>query len=559
MKKRLALLLVFVLVISMFAACGGEDKKEEPKEDDKGKVEEEDKKEDDKKEEDKKEEDKKEEDKEEAKDDGEEFVVVVRSYGDPLSFNPVSIADDNGYSIHQNLFNRLVKLDASKSVVPDLAKEWEVSDDGMKITFYLKDNAFWHDGEKVTADDVKYTMDVVLENEAYFLNASLKSVDNVEVVDDYTVVFNMKSPDVAVLGYLGWYGSFIMPEHIFNNGEAWEDNAATMNPIGSGPFKFEEFKQGESVTLVKNENYHDGAPNIDRLIFSIIPDDATAVQAFLNGEIDDLGAVPTANVEELKANPDATMVLNEYPSPMMFVFNLNNEILQDVAVRKAIAMSIDKDEISKKVYNGAQEPEYNMYPSIVEWASNSEDTSPMFDIEGAKAVLEDAGYEMDEDGYYIRGLVVDVFEGYGYPDSAKLIQASLKEAGIELEVAVHEFNAWDEKVFVNKDFIAATMGGFQGPDPAALFNRVGTGGSMNLCGYSNPEVDKMFDEALAIGDKEKRAKIYKDIQAILAEDLPVCPIVKYAGWEAYASNLKNMPIEGAGKWGWSEYTFVEKK
>lgn len=548
MKRNLAIVLALIMLLAAFSACGGE----KAKTDDNGKEQE-------KTKENSEDKDGKADEKKDESGKGEEFVLIVRAYGDPLSFNPDAIADDNGYAIHQNLFNRLVKLDASKSIIPDLAESWKVSEDGMTITFDLKKNAKWHDGEKLTSADVKYTMDTIMQNESYFLNASLKSVDSIETDGDYKVVFKMKKPDVAIIGYLGWYGSFIMPKHIFDNGETWEENAASKEPIGSGPFKLEEFKQGESVSLVKNEDYHDGAPNIDRLIFSIVPDDTTAAQAFLNGEIDDLGNIPIANVEEFKQNPDITVALNEFPSPMTFVFNTLRDSVKDVAVRKAIAMAVDKDEVSKKVYNGVQEPEYNMYPSIVSWVSNSEHTSPKHSVEAAIKTLEDAGFKKDADGFYIRGLAIDVFEGYGYPDSAKLMQAQLKEVGIEMEVNVHEFNAWNDKVFVNKDFELALMGGFQGPDPAALFNRVGTGGSMNLCGYSNPEVDKMFAEALAIGDIEKRAKVYKDIQKILSEDLPVFPVVKYAANEAYASNLNNMPIQGAGKWGWNEYTFVEKQ
>lgn len=486
-----------------------------------------------------------------------EKALIVRATGDPMSFNPDTLPDDNAYPIVQNLYNRLVKLDASKQIIPDLATDWEVSEDGMAITFHLRDDAHWHDGEPVTSEDVKYTFDTIKENPTYYMSSRMTIVDSIETPDDKTVVFNMNQADVSFIADLGWYGTFILPEHVYNNGQPWEENPASMDPIGSGPFKFSEFKQGESITIVANPDYHEGAPKLDKVIFSIIPDEATAVQALVNGQIDVLENVPAANVDELLANENIKMQLNEYPSPMRIIFNLNNEILSDVNVRKAIATAIDKEEISQKIYNGVQKPEYNMYPSLIEWATNSQDTSPKHNIDEAIKILEDAGYTKDADGFYIKGLTIDVFEGGGYPDAAKLMAASLEKAGIELKVQVHEFNAWNEKVSVQRDFMLELQGGFMGPDPAALQKRFGTGVGSNYGDYSNQEFDDILTQAGATGDQEKRAELYKEAQAILAEDLPYVPIVTFAGYDANNARFKNLPIEGAGKWGWAEFTFTD--
>ena len=125
-------------------------------------------------------------------------------------------------------------------------------------------------------------------------------VDSIDAPDDYTIVFNMNEADVSFIADLGWYATFCYTRTYFNNGEPWEDNPASKDPIGSGPFKFGDFKQGESITLVANPDYHEGAPKLDKIIYSIIPDDATAVQALLNGDIDVYEYVPAANIEELK-------------------------------------------------------------------------------------------------------------------------------------------------------------------------------------------------------------------------------------------------------------------
>lgn len=328
-KKLLSISLIFVLIVTLLVGCGNESNNESENKATEGKIE------------------------------GEK-VIVVRATGDPMTFNPDSIPDDYAYPIVQNIFNRLVKLDASKQIIPDLATEWEVSEDGKTVTFHLRDDAKWHDGEKVTSEDVKYTFDTIKQNENYYMSSRLEIVNSIETPDDYTVVFNMNESDVSFIADLGWYGTFILPKHVFDNGQSWEENPASKEPIGSGPFKFKEFNQGESIILVANPDYHEGAPKLDKIIFSIIPDDTTAVEALLNGDIDVYEGIPAASVDELEASDYIRLVLNEYPSPMRIIFNLEEEKLQDVNVRRAIATAIDREEISQKVFNGIQKPEYNL-------------------------------------------------------------------------------------------------------------------------------------------------------------------------------------------------------
>ena len=486
-------------------------------------------------------------------------VLIVRATGDPMSFNPNTTADDNAYPIVQNLFNRLVKLDSSKQVIPDLASEWDVSEDGKKITFTLKEDAKWHDGEPVTSEDVKYTFDTIKENRTYYFSSRMDIVNSIDAPDDYTVVFNMQSPDVSFIADLGWYATFILPEHVFNTEVSWDENAASKEPIGSGPFKYGDFKQGVNVTLLPNEDYHDGAPKIDKLVFSIIPDEQTAIQALVNGEIDVFDNVPTSSVEQLKSKDNVRLELNEYPSPARIIFNLTKDEVADVNVRRAIATAIDKEEISKKVYADIQKPEYSMYPALIDWAANMEETSPEFNLEKAEKILQDAGYEKDKDGFYVSGIPLEVFEGSGYPDMANLMKATLAKAGIGIDIKVSEFNAWNQKVTVDQNFTMELQGGFMGPDPAALAKRYGTGVGSNYGAYSNTKFDELTKKAGSTGDQDLRAQYYKEAQAILAEDLPFIPIVSFAGYDANNSSFINLPIDGAGKWGWGEYTFTDFK
>ncbi|MDO4311920.1 MAG: ABC transporter substrate-binding protein [Eubacteriales bacterium] len=485
-------------------------------------------------------------------------TLIVRAIGDPMSFNPDLNADDYYYPAAQNMFHRLTKMDADKNIIPDLATDWEWSDDSLTLTFHLQDGVKWSDGEDVTSEDVKYTFETIknVETSCPF-NSNMSVVDSIDAPDDQTVVFHLNTPNVSLVSNLGWYGTFILPEHVFNNGQSWAENEATTKaPVTSGNFKFDEYKAGESLKLVKSE-YAKTEPALDAVVFSIIPDETTAVQALVNGEIDVYEAVPTASQAQLLADDSIDMYINEYPSPMRIVFNTKNEILSDAAVRKAIALSVNRDEISEKIFDGLWAPEYSMYPSLIEWAANTEDTAPEYDLEEASKVLEEAGYTKDADGYYVRGLKLLAFEGSGFPDAAKLIASSAKEAGVEITVEVMEYNAWSDAVYTNREFDIEIQGGFIGPDPSALLPRVGEGGSDNVGEYANPDVDAALKQGGSIGDEAERAEYYKEAQKLLSEDLPYVPIVAYACYDASRANVKNLPIEGAGKWGWAEYTYTE--
>jgi len=484
-------------------------------------------------------------------------TLIVRIGGDPVSFNPTISSDDNLYKPAQNFYNRLVKLDASKQIIPDLATSWEVSEDAMEITFHLVEDAYWSDGEPITAEDVAYTFTYVKENPTCYFSSKMANVESVEAVDEHTVVFRMALPDVSMIARLGWYGTFVLPAHVFDNGQSWDENPATTNPtVFSGPFLLSEYKLGESITVVANDNYFGGRPELDSVVFSIVADSETAVQALLSGELDELTSVPNSYVEQLLNDPSVVMNLNEYPSPVRILFNCQDEVVSDVAIRKAVSACIDREDIAHKAGADIMPGEYAMYPSMIAWASNTDDLPPAFDVEAAEQYLIDAGYTKDADGYYVH-LTIDVFTSNPvYADAAKLIAANCKKAGIDLFVNPMEYNAWSQKVGTERDFQLEMQGGFMGPDPSALRDRVGSGQGSNYSGYSNAEVDELLQKAVETGVTEERAEYFKAAQKILADELPYVNVLSWASYVAHGATTENLPIDGAGKWGWNEYTFT---
>ena len=461
----------------------------------------------------------------------EEKTLVVSLGADPTTFNPVMKGDDDGHLIYQNVFDGLLELNYNSEVIPGLATSWETSEDGLTYTFHLATDVKWHDGVDFTSADVKYTYERIMAENGFIGGTLSATLESIECPDDDTVVLNLKAPDAMLLGTLAWYEHFIIPKHIYENEEDWATcEAATSKPIGTGPFKFADYQTGVSITLEKNEDYFKGAPKIDKLIYMIVPDDTTAVQAFYNGEIDILTDVPTSEVLNMQNDPEIKLGCMSAARRYQLICNMENETMSKWEVRKAVALALDREEISLKATSGLQAPAYGFYPPFLDWAYNADADIGERDVEQAMALLEQAGYTKNADGYYLT-LTLDVFTGGTYADCGKVIQANLKEAGIDLKLNVMEMAAWSEKI-ESGNYELGMMAGYQGPDPDAMGKRIGTDQVMNYSNYSNARVDELLAQGRTLVTEEDRGACYKEIQAILAEDLPIIPIVEFASYRA---------------------------
>ena len=200
-------------------------------------------------------------------------TLVMVTTTEPQSFNPDFKSDDGAWPINQNIFNRLVKLGANTTINMDLAESYEFSEDGMTLTFHLHEGVKWHDGEPFSSEDVKWTYDTAIA-EKWSKSDSLANIESIECPDENTVVMNLKTPDVSIISKLAWYGTFIMPKHIYE-GTDTATNPANQQPIGTGPFKFVSYEPGVAVTLERNEDYFGDVAKAKTLKFAIISDQNT--------------------------------------------------------------------------------------------------------------------------------------------------------------------------------------------------------------------------------------------------------------------------------------------
>lgn len=488
-------------------------------------------------------------------------TLVIAISGDPKSFNPDSQVDDMGYPIFSVIYNKLVTLDINYNVIPDLAYKWEASPDGKVYTFYLYPNATWHDGVPVTSEDVKWTLEAIKKFKGIaYGNIKAENIEKIECPDEHTVKIYLKEPFAAFLQFLAWYGTFIMPKHIYEKYEDWMDpnNPYLNKPVGSGPFKFVEWVKGDHVTVAANEKFFKGRPYLDKIVYRIIPDPTTAVQALLKGEVDYLHMrPPLAEVPKLQKTPGINVMIRPTPSRYYIGFNLEKAPFNDIRVRRAIAMAINRTEIVRKAYQGYAFEAKGFYIPAISWAFNPNIDVPPFDLKEAEKLLDEAGYTKGPNGIRFKAKIT-YFTIYPCEQVCTVIRDNLKKIGIDVELEGLEIAAWEEKVVKRKEFDMALCDGFHGPDPDNIRFRYGPGAYINFAGWNNSEAKELLDEASKTVDQEERRKMYWRVQELMAEELPYIPLVDLVWIYVSRSEFHGFPWEpeSQGKVGYYDHRLV---
>ncbi len=488
---------------------------------------------------------------------GGDGTLIVTTGGDPLSFNPNFQVDDNAFVPTLNIYDTLVTLDSQYSVLPALATSWETSEDELSITFHLVEGATWHDGEPFSSADTKYTFEQIIANASASANSLVSAVTSVDAPDANTAVFNLKQPSASLISFIGWYGTVILPAHIYE-GTDWSTNPANQSPIGTGPFKFVSYAPGSQIELEANLDYWGEGPYLDRIVMPITPDSNTATQALLNGETDLLvGGISFQQVPTLKETEGIRV--DEVPIPSFYYlqFNVNREITGNPDVRTGLSQAINRQQICDLALGGFSSPATTYYPTSIEWAANTDPAAavPAFDKAAAEATLDAAGYPL-VDGKRFSVEFVHFTFGSDWDDTAAVIKQNLEDVGIETTITVLEIGAFGDAVLAG-EFDINMLAGLWGPDPENLKIRVGTGGAVNSSGYSNPEVDQLLDEGSKVTDVEQRAPYYWQVQQILATDKPILPLADVVLFYPYADKVSGLPfVDGVGKTGINRFNLT---
>lgn len=456
-------------------------------------------------------------------------TAVIAVAGDPGHLNPAISTAGPLHAVAASLFNGLVALDRDGNPQPDLAESWTFSNDGTTVTFRLRPGVEWHDGRPLTAADVRFTFEQVLFRLHARARAGLApAVAGIAAPDDRTVVFQLKRPHPALLRQLDVTEAPILPRHVYGEGEI-ATHPANLAPVGTGPFRFESYRKADQVVLIRNPRYFKpGLPHLDRLVFRVIPEAATQVNALARGEIDLLLRVAPADVERLRGRP-VTLVETRSAAGganciMTVAFNLQRPVLADRRVREAFARTVDRRQILERVVFGQGRVAGAPIGSGIGWAhAPGLLTGYTPDIATANRLLDEAGLRRDAGGHR---LTLDMLHFPAFARYSELMRQHLAQVGIALRVRALDPAALAQAVFTRRDFDLALISYCNGTDPEIGVRRmvhssaIGTVPFSNAAAYSQPEVDRLFDAASRTVNEAERGALYRQAQAIIARDLP---------------------------------------
>lgn len=457
--------------------------------------------------------------------------LIVRLPAEMEHLNPFTSQDAYSSSINSLIFDTLLDMDnRTLELIPKLATSWEISDDKLTYTFHMRQDAHFTDGQPVTAHDVKFSFDTVMNPKvnAPHLRNYFQDIVSCEAVDDYTVKFVSNKPYFRHLLMLG--GLEVIPRHIYSEGD-FNNHPRNRNPIGSGPYIIESWTTGQQITLVRNENYWGEKPHILKRIYKIITNDEAAFQVLTRGEMDSMDIRPELWVKRTDSPSFASRFnkFDYFSGGFSYIgWNMRRPMFSDKKVRQALTMLLDRYTIRDTVYYGLAEivtgtafiddPEYDR--SIQPWP---------FDPEAAKRQLDEAGWkDSDNDGIRDRDGVPFRFELLlsndrpEYEIMATVYQEELKRAGISMSIRQLEWATFLQSINEQK-FDACVLGWTTPPyfDPYQLWHSSQTmpGGS-NAVGFVNAEADRLMEEARTEFDRGKRIELYHKFHAILHEEQP---------------------------------------
>jgi peptide/nickel transport system substrate-binding protein len=501
-------------------------------------------------------------------------TVRIGMAGYPDSLNPGNGLLSEAYTMYELVYDTPIAVDAAGNFVPELATDWSVSDDGLTWTLTFRDDATFHDGEPLTAEDVRYSMQLYQDTEAFpYLPSYVELFETIEAPDATTVVLTTAEPIANFEASMAFI--YVLPKHIWEPALAAdecaeesappeeEDPEATPIPcgavgfenadmIGSGPFSLGEASQGEFVILDANKEYWGTAPNVDEVIFQVIDNGDARVTALTTGQVDAIVDVPTTSIPALQNSENVKVHIADVAAGGSLTdvfFNLTtaencptdeggvcngHPALQDVEVRRALAMAVDKEQLIVVATGGTGSPGLSLVPPGLGdfYASEIEDYA--FDVDGANELLDDAGY-LDSDGDGVRECLPSqdcetLTMRLNYPSDATtgaretdLLKDMWEQIGVVVEIQSLDADTLTSVCCPTFDYDIIMWGWGSDPDPAfllgvALCTEIPSGFSES--GYCNPAYDDLYDAQAIETDHDARVDLVHQMQQILVDDVP---------------------------------------
>ncbi|SOC40183.1 ABC transporter substrate-binding protein [Ureibacillus acetophenoni] len=461
-----------------------------------------------------------------------EKVLTIGRGEDIITFDPHNHTQTNTKALTVNIYNSLVR-DNDGEIEPIIAESWEIIEPDL-WEFKLHENITFHNGDKLTAEDVKFSLERIALDET-LLGHDFSKIQEVIVVDEYKVQIKTDGPAPSLLQLLTMPGGDILPKkYIEENGI----DHFIQNPIGSGPYKFVEWKKDDRVVLEKNPDYFLYEPKWDKLVFRVIPESSTRLGELLTGGVDMITNVPPSDWERIKNNDETELVQGPVPRVFQLVTRMTEgTVTADPRVREAIELAIDSEAITKNILMGAATPTRTQTTPTFFGANKDLHGKNLYDPERAKQLLKEAGYE---NGVEIN---IGVPNGRYIMDKeiGEAIQAMLTEVGFKVNMELLESSRWNDK-YRAKSFDELYV--------LAYSNAIDAGYSLSLnlserakgeTDFNNAEFDELLEAASVNMDPVEREKQYQRAQEILAEERPRIFLFQYDQTLAISDTLLFTP------------------
>jgi len=440
-------------------------------------------------------------------------------------------------TVAAKVYDGLLEYDLDLQPQPSIAESWTIAPGGLKITFKIRKDVKFHDGKPLTAKDVQFSiMNVAKVTHPRGPN-TFRSVTRIDTPDSHTVILNLDKPAPYMMMAFSGYETPILPKHIFGKGDLRAHPNAN-KPIGSGPYKFIQWKKGSLIQLDKNKDYwKKGQPYLDRIIARFIPDASTRTAALEKGEAHfaALGSVPFNDAKKLANNPNLTVTTkgHEMISPVAeILLNTRKAPLNDVKVRQAMAYAIDRNFVVNNIWFGygkvATGPMSSNFAPSGLYTDKVKNYQVPNGVEIANKLLDEAGYKKKANGYRFEVMHDSLPYSEEWKRFGEYIQQAWGKIGIKVKIRLEDVPSWLKRIYTANDF--DTTGGYlyNLSDPVvgvhrAISSRAIKKGRVfsNGSGWSHPKVDEMFDKATVEPNLKKRGEYYAIALSIAAENIPI--------------------------------------
>ncbi|WP_425502070.1 ABC transporter substrate-binding protein [Prosthecomicrobium pneumaticum] len=496
-------------------------------------------------------------------------TLVYCSEGSPENFNPQINTTGTSFDAARPVFNQLVEFErGTTNVIPGLAESWEVSADGLEVTFHLRKGVKFHSSKSFTptrdfnADDVLFSFDRMWKADDPYHNVSGGAYDYfndmgmpdllkaIEKVDDYTVKFTLARPESPFLANLAMdFATIHSAEYAAAMLKAGTPEKVDQEPVGTGPFTFIAYQKDAVIRFKAFADYWGGKAAIDDLVFAITPDPTTRYAKLAKGECHVMLQPNPADLETIKQNGDVELLSQPGLNIGYLAFNVTKKPFDDKRVRLAITHAIDKDTILRDVYQGAGQPAKNFIPPTI-WSYNDAVEPYAYDVDKAKELLKEAGLE---GGFETDLWWMPVTRPYN-PNAkriAEIVQADLAKLNIKAELKSYEWGEYRKRLQAGEHQMGQLGWTGDNGDPDNFFFLLGCDaarpGGQNLSKWCDPSFDEKLKEARKLTDKAARTKLYEEMQEIVHDEVPVYTIAHSVVFEPVRKEVKGYKVSPLGR------------